>query len=342
MATYGFNDDLSAPALIDTGGGGKIHTAALPGTYTPGPMDAYFESANQALSGVSDIVGNVNNIAQQWKNINKPSAVDAAGNVDLNAPGSKTTVSTNPFYDVTGQYTPGVAKSATDLYNQGVTDLNPWQVDAYNNVSDVAGTYDQLADQAVGAAGAFLDPNSEMNQYLAQKAANRVALGAGQAGTLGSDRYGLLAGRAALDSYYDNLGKGIEYAGTAGDLSRKGTDFLTEYGDKYYGFEDQAPWDHLNRYSSSIGYGQNVPSGSGTVTTSPSGVDTYNALTGKAIADAALAKVLSGEEIPTYSGPLANVQKGVDTVKNTVDTVGSIIDTGSKVYDIVSDWFGKG
>ena len=307
----------------------------------PSNFNNFVNKTNKALTNVGDIVDNINKIGRKWDAIGDPTVGDTLADINLSAPGSSTVTESNPFYDVTGQYTPGIVAAAADIYNEGPPDLNPLQVDAYNQVSPTASKQQDLADQSTNAALAFLDPDSPLNQRLGDRAAASAASPFGTAGTFGSSRSRLAANEAALDQYYDNLIKGIEAAGTAQGQLEVPIDLQDRYGSQFYDYEANAPSDHLRQFQDNIRFGSAIPGSRATVT-QPSGADIYNASLGRELNRLGLEEAYKKAGVDPSklqtSGPLQDVSSTIKTVGDTVSGVKDIYDTGKSLINIIKNW----
>ncbi len=306
---------------------------------------------NSGLSQVSDLIGNANQVANQWNNIGQPTTYDKLGNVDVTAPGATNSVGSNPFFDITGQYVPGQAAAAADIFNQGPTALNPLQQDAYNQVSPVAQQQANLAQQGYDYTQGLLDPNSAYNQELAGAAGAANAGTFGANGTFGGLRNSFGANEAAANAILKNQQTGFNNIGTAQTNLANPINLQNTYGQQYNDWETNTPWEHLGKFQDATAFGQNVPTNT-ISTNTPSGADIWDKTLDKQVFEQygieglralaggdVSADVLQANAPKSYAGPLGQAQQTVDTIGNTINTAADIWDTGNSIWNSVSDWF---
>ncbi len=291
---------------------------------------------SNGLTDVNKLLGNVNTIANQWNNIGQPTTTDKLNNIDLNAPGSTVSSGSNPFFDITGQFVPGQVAEAANIYNQGAPELNALQTGAYDAVDPTAGTQTDLANLGVDYTKDLLDPNSDYNKRLAEIAGGATAGGAAATGGLGGLRHSYAANKAASDAILNSQQTGFGNIATSQGHLETPLNLQTNYGNQYYDWQSNAPWDHLGKFQNATGFGQNVP-GSTASTVNPSGVDKYNAILGAEVAKNKLAE--AGIDTGAASGPLTGVQNTVSAIDNTLTTGKNIWDAGSSIADTVGDWW---
>ena len=265
--------------------------------------------------------------------------VSDLGNLDVTAPGISTSTSSNPYADVTAPLIKPTVEAAQGIYNQGVTPLTSLQQQAFDQTTPIAQQQANLAQQQAAGYSGIAAGTDPVTQKLAQQAANASGAGFANAGTFGSARHANAANRAAADTIAKRQLQGLQGLSTAQNSLQRPITLQQTQGEKLRDFQANEPWRHLGQFQDAIGFGQNVPTTSSTVT-SPSGAD---------ILEASVAKNAATQAAAANANPLGGVQQTVDqvgnainTVGNTINTIGNVADTATSIWDTVSGWFAEG